>query len=129
MNHTTQKSQLNPQINSDSELPNELDYKKLFEQLDVAIWRLCISAIFSDLKEIRESGVTNISSYLNKSPEKVLEITMKVKIIQANSAALNLLEADSLNHLLENLHSTFTGETVQFFYKMICTNIELPMAS
>jgi len=121
MIHTKQKSHNTKRHTvPDTEISNEFDYKTLFEQLDIAIWRQNISCIFSDLQKIHQSGVTDIESYLNKSPDTVLEIAMKVKILQVNSAALNMLEADSLNHLLENFHATFTDGTIQFFTKIIC---------
>jgi two-component system, cell cycle sensor histidine kinase and response regulator CckA len=94
---------------------SEQRYRELFEESPISLWEEDFSAVKAHVDELREAGVTDLSSHFAAHPEAVLECARLVKIVQVNQATVELAEGASEQDFLANLGDTFTSETYELF--------------
>lgn len=85
-------------------------YKMLFENSPVSLWVDDFSGVLEFVKELKEQGVTDFLSYFQRNPEVLNSCIATLRIKAVNNATLRLYGANSLEHLLENMHIVFQGE-------------------
>ena len=78
----------------------------------MALWREDFSEVGAWLAELRAAGVTDISDYPEAHPADARRTLGLIRIIDANDAAVEMLEAESKEHLLAGVpQGSFTAET------------------
>lgn len=80
-------------------------YINLFEESPISILEEDFSEVLQLIQQ-KKSETTNFKEYLNKNLDFVKKCTSKIKILNVNSASLNLFEVDSLNEFITHLRET-----------------------
>ncbi|WP_372753269.1 ATP-binding protein [Labilibaculum sp.] len=116
-------------INKLSYLNSELNetndkYKSLFENSPESLWEEDFTPLMHRIQELSKHGVSDIRDYLQKHPEKVLEFSQEVRIVNVNKATLQLYNANSKEDLLGNLPKTFLPESLEVFKEELFSIIE-----
>ncbi len=93
---------------------NETRYRILFEESPVSLWEEDFSGVKQAIDKLRESGITDVSSYFKKHPEIVIEYIPLVKVIDVNQATLTLYKATSKEQLLGNLNHIVVDAVAAF---------------
>lgn len=102
-------------------LKSEQRYRMVFENSPVSIWEEDFSEVRILLDDLKNKGVTDITTYLTQHPETVRQCAETVKIVDVNQAALALHAAANKEDLLANLVNTFTQESFDTFrQELIC---------
>ena len=73
----------------------EQRYQRIFRGAPVPIWELDISAVSAALHDLRTAGVTDLRRHLSSHPGALRQLVRKVRIKEANAAALDLFGAHS----------------------------------
>ena len=79
---------------------SEARYRRIFDSARVAIFEQDFSAV---VRAIRELGAVDIRTYCHAHPEFVREAAARVRLVDANRAAVELFGAASKQDLLESL--------------------------
>jgi len=82
---------------------DERRYRSIFEHSSVALWEEDISELRAALKELRQRGVADFQEYLDEHPEFLAQAAQMIKVVDANIAALKLLEIANKQELLGSL--------------------------
>ena len=85
----------------------EQRYQGIFRGAPVPIWEQDISAVSDALQDIRRSGVTDLRRHLTDHPEVLRQLVGKVRIKEANAAALELFGARSGRQFIAWFERTF----------------------
>jgi diguanylate cyclase (GGDEF)-like protein/PAS domain S-box-containing protein len=94
---------------------SEERFRLVYENSPVPIWEEDFSAVKKRLDELSEIHGDNLETYLQDHPEIVKECASIVKIINVNSAVLDLHEADTKQMLVKGLPNTFIKESYDAF--------------
>lgn len=81
----------------------EKRYRTLFEQSPISIWEQDLSIIKSHIDLLKRTGITDFNKYLEEYPEEIVNSISKVKILDINTATLDLFEAESKEKLIKFL--------------------------
>ena len=71
----------------------EIRYKRLFENAEVAIWDVDLSAVIGRMDALRANGVADLRAHLEVHPELVGELFSAIRTNDVNSATLSLFGA------------------------------------
>jgi len=82
----------------------------IFNLAPVAMWIEDFSGVKQIFDSWRETGVTDIRSYLEEDLTRVAACTKQIRVVEVNAKTLELYEADSFEHLVENLSIVFSDE-------------------
>jgi PAS domain-containing protein len=93
----------------------EQHYRLLYDNAPVSLWLEDCNWINSKFAGLKRQGIEDFSDYFQKHPEFVTECAQNVRILDVNSAALELHNAKSKAELLESLTKTFTEESFRAF--------------
>ena len=63
---------------------SEQDYRDLFDNSPVAIWREDFSGIAERMKELRNQGVSDLRSHLDENPGELMQMVEQIKVIDVN---------------------------------------------
>ena len=83
----------NPMVQQLTE--TERRYQRIFRSAPVPIWEVDIAGVSAALHDLRLSGVADLKRYLSDHPEALRHLVGKVRIKEANAAALELFGAHS----------------------------------
>ena len=86
---------------------SEKRYKSLFDFSPVPMWENDFSKVEQSLHELRRQGVTDLSEYLAKHPQVVLELSELVHILHINNAAVTLFKGDNKEKLVLSIPELF----------------------
>jgi PAS domain S-box-containing protein len=89
-------------------------YQNLFEENPIALWEEDFTDAVEMIKTIKD---TDIEDYLTKNREFLLQCLTKIKVTNANQAAVKLFKAKSKSELLSNFGKDFTENTYPKFIK------------
>ena len=89
---------------------SEKRYRGLFEGSPIAHAAEDWSEVKTYFDELVRKGVTDFRKYFEKQPEEVRNCFKKIKILETNSAHLQMFRAGSLAELLENRDKVFGNE-------------------
>jgi len=73
----------------------EQRYQRIFRGAPVPIWELDISGVSAALDDLRTAGVTDLKRHLSSHPGALWQLVRRVRIKEANAAALELFGAHS----------------------------------
>ena len=94
---------------------SEKRYRSFFENSPLSLWEQDFSNVMSYIKKLPISGIGELRSYFTKHPEVVKKCIDMVKILDVNSATLEMYEAQSKEDLFWNLGNIFTEEAYENF--------------
>lgn len=95
---------LRPRLDAEAAVRrSEARIREVFERAPVAIFELDYSALGLWLDQLRASGVTDLSTYLDAHREEWMAQATRVKIVNANPAALRASGAPDLPTLVAKL--------------------------
>ena len=94
---------------------SERRYRNIFQSTRVSIWEEDFSAVKAAIDELKAVGVRDFREYFAEHPEFVDRVTAMVKIIDVNSATIELFAAESKDVLLRSLRTIFLPETKKLF--------------
>jgi PAS domain S-box-containing protein/putative nucleotidyltransferase with HDIG domain len=94
---------------------SEIRYRSIFDSVSVAIWEEDLLEVYDMLEELRQSGITDLSEYMNNHHEFLIKAVQSIKILDVNDASLKMYKADSKEQLLFTLDRIFNDESVEIF--------------
>jgi len=98
-------------------ISSEAHFRGLFENLPVSIWVEDFSAVASYFATLKTNGVEDLAAYLEMNPDEEVRCARLIKVIDINSATLDLHGAKDKEELLGNIDRTFTRESFVAFRK------------
>ncbi len=93
---------------------SEFRYRNLFDHSPVSIWKENVSKVLTEFQNLKSLGVTDLKSYLDRHPEKVVDFLNKIEVVQVNKAALEMFDTESIEELIEKLDTIHTRKSIQF---------------
>jgi len=90
----------------------EQRYQRIFRGAPVPIWELDIAGVSDALHDLRRSGVTDLKRHLASHPEALRHLVGKVRVKEANEAALDLFGARSGRQFMAWFERTFVPATL-----------------
>ncbi len=93
----------------------EKNFQNLFEKNPISLWEEDFTEAIILLKKLKDSGVTDVKTYLDEHPEFAQECAKKIKIININEASVKLHKAPSKEFLINNLQKTFKEQSFEVF--------------
>ena len=88
---------------------SERRYRILFEDSPVAIWEEDFLEVKKYLDALKQQGITDFKTYFTDHPEAVLECARRIKIMDVNSAALQMYQASSKESLIHDTIQVLSG--------------------
>jgi diguanylate cyclase (GGDEF)-like protein len=82
----------------------------LFEHSPVSLWVEDYSGIRNYLEDLRRKGITNFRRHLRDNPKALSETVGLLRVLDVNRRTLELFDAKSKEHLLDNLPSVFRDD-------------------
>jgi PAS domain S-box-containing protein len=79
---------------------SEERFRYIFQSAPVAIVEADLTEMFQEVIRIKESGVTDVAAYLRNNPRLAEELTFKLRVLDANRAAVRLFAAEKTEDLL-----------------------------
>jgi PAS domain S-box-containing protein len=116
-------------ITTDKEWKKKLEsseekYRSLFEQTPIALLQRDYSGVIDYFNQLRETGVTDLQTYLQTHIGTVYETAKRFKTVEMNQAALNLFEVESKEEFektypsyffdSENMRNAFIKQMIRF---------------
>lgn len=92
---------------------SEERYRELFQHSPIAILEIDSRGTMEKLRELREAGVTDLKAWMGAEREAAAKIIGHVNVIGINTAALQLLGANSAEEVRENLGRILTPEAIE----------------
>lgn len=83
-----------------------------FELMPVALWEEDFNALKAIFDEWRAGGVVDLHAYLQADLERVRRCAHSIRIKRVNQRALDMLGADSLEQLSDNLSNIIRGDAL-----------------
>lgn len=94
---------------------SEQRYRALFEDMPVAIWEEDFSEVKKYSDSLKAQGITDFRAYFEANPEAAFECAPKVKILNANRAAVEMFHGASKAELLSDTEQELSqGEKAHF---------------
>jgi diguanylate cyclase (GGDEF)-like protein/PAS domain S-box-containing protein len=91
---------------------SEARFRGLFEHAPISLWEEDFSGVRQYLDDLRAQGVVDFSLYFDEHPEVPAESARRVKIVDVNSATLDMYQAESKSQLLEDLSKVLGPESL-----------------
>jgi diguanylate cyclase (GGDEF)-like protein len=82
----------------------------IFDLAPIAMWIEDFSGVQAQFELWRQQGVTDIQAFLKADVSRVAACSQRIKILRVNQKTLDLFEADSQEHLIDNLATVFRDE-------------------
>ncbi len=96
-------------------------FENLFENTPVSIWEEDYTFIYNDIQNLKSEGVTDFKTYFDEHPEKLVEYSQSLIVLNINKETVLLFGAGTKEDLIENITVTFLPESFESFkYEMIC---------
>ncbi len=96
------------------------DYAEMFDLAPISLWLEDYTGLRNLFDSWREQGVTSLRDFLQAHPGKVEECSANIRVLKVNKRTLALYEADSLDHLVANLHRVFRADMLKSFVDELC---------
>ena len=92
---------------------SEERFRHLFERSPIAMWEEDFSEVGGWLEATRQEGVEDLRDHLKRNPEILDSVISLIRVRNVNSAAVNLIEADSAEELLTGFRDDIRTEAVR----------------
>lgn len=97
--------------NEDAIRESEIRYRTIFQSVPVAIWEQDFTRVYDMLDDLRTSGVTDFSQYLDENPEFIWSALKSIIVKDVNEISLAMYEAQSKDDLLGPLDKVFDRDS------------------
>ena len=84
-----------------------------FDLAPISLWLEDFSGVKRLFEKWRQSGVTDIRTYLREDEGRIRECSSLIRVLKVNKKTLALFEADDFNHLTGNLDAIFRDDMLQ----------------
>ncbi|MGI9648476.1 MAG: response regulator [Acidimicrobiia bacterium] len=78
-------------------------YQLLFDMAPIALWEEDFTEVGEWLTELRNDGVSDLAAYLDSNPEQLGAAIERIKVTDANQAAVDLVEVEDRHQLLGHM--------------------------
>ena len=78
-------------------------YQLLFDMAPIALWEEDFTEVGEWLTQLRKDGVSDLGAYLDVNPEQVGAAIERIKVTDANQAAVDLVEVEDRHQLLGHM--------------------------
>ncbi|MDP3527229.1 MAG: PAS domain-containing protein, partial [Hoeflea sp.] len=85
----------------------------IFELAPVAMWIEDFSGVRQQFDQWRAEGVTDLRGFLRQDLARVAACSSRIRVLQVNAKTLDLFEAQSLAHLVDNLSVIFRDDMLE----------------
>ncbi len=92
---------------------SEKHYKSLFENSPAPLWEEDFSLVKKYMDDLKTRGIKNLSAYFDVHPEAVKECISLIKIIDLNTAVLELHRPFTKEELRSNLHLILNQDALE----------------
>jgi diguanylate cyclase (GGDEF)-like protein len=99
---------------------SEERYARLFKAAEISIWDQDLLEVIQGLEWLRLNGVTNLGQHLRETPQVAWDLMIKMKINDANDAALRMFGANSKDQLQQSIPRVFAGASLDGFIDELC---------
>ncbi len=93
---------------------SEARYRFIFDNVGVALWEEDVSEAVVCLDSLTREGVSELSSFLDEHPEVLQDVLRKIRILDMNKAAVNLLEGEKKEQFLGGLLALVKPDTYRY---------------
>ncbi len=94
---------------------SEKRYRRLFEDVPVALWEEDFSGVKQYIDELKAKGITDFRAWFENNPDAIQHCARLIQIRNINQAAVAMYEADNKQQLLGNLAGLITEATQNAF--------------
>lgn len=94
-------------------------YREIFERTPVALWEEDLSEVHTAIDALRATGVQDFGTYFAEHPDAVIEMTKKIRLLDANLTVLQLFEARTKDELFSSVHRLFDDDTYPLFVEQL----------
>ena len=94
---------------------SETRYKGLFEDSPISLWEEDFSGVYTFIKNLKDSGVTDFKTYFNDNPDVLRECAGLVRVVDVNKASVEMLKYSDKNEILKNLQDILKEESYTLF--------------
>ncbi len=98
---------------------SDIRYKNLFEESPISIWEEDFSDVYKYLNSLRDDGITDFKKFFGKNPDQVDKCTELIKILNVNTATIEMYNAKSKKDLLTDLKALFTEDSKRTFVEQL----------
>ncbi len=89
-------------------------YQLLFDMAPIALWEEDFTEVGEWLAQMRDAGTDDLAAFLDANPEQLAAAIGRIKVTDANQAAVDLVEADSRHQLLGHVELSAAESTVAY---------------
>jgi len=93
---------------------SETRYRNLFHHMPIPLWRMNSSALLSDMKRLREQGVTDLAAYMRHNEDFVHRCMDLIIVEEVNQSTIDLFGAGDPRDLLGPVRQYWTADVSQF---------------
>jgi PAS domain S-box-containing protein len=94
---------------------SESRFRSLFDDSPISLWDEDFSAVKQRLEDLRADGVGDFNTYFEQHPEVVAQCAALVKVMDVNTATINLYGAASKKDIVTNLANIFLEDGNESF--------------
>ena len=89
---------------------NEERYRTIFQIAEVALCEIEYSDLKSEIDDLREKKIADFASYFEENDKIAVKLLSKMRLVDANDAALRLFSATYLDEIQANIRKVLTSE-------------------
>jgi hypothetical protein len=93
--------------------PADFDDPTMFELAPTSLWLEDYQDLRKQLEAWRQDGVSDLKTFLLEDLRRVAACTSTMKVLKVNRRTLDLFEADSQEHLKDNLDKVFRDDMLE----------------
>lgn len=97
---------------------DEARYRTLFEFSPVGLWEEDFSGVLSACREIQDTGIENLKSYLIENPSEVGRLLSRVRILDLNEKTVELFGASSKEELIGKIDDVNADGSLSVFARL-----------
>ena len=94
-------------------------YQALFEDSPISLWQEDMTDLRAYFKKLHDSGKRDFRAYFEAHPEELQRCADLIKVVDINRTTLEMYEAESKEHILASLASTFSPESYPAFKEAV----------
>lgn len=98
---------------------SEANYRALFENSPISLWREDFSRLPGYFAELRAAGVVDFADYFVQHPEEILHCAKLTRILDVNQKTIELFGAVSKDDFLGNLERIFNEKSFSAFREIL----------
>jgi PAS domain S-box-containing protein len=98
---------------------SEENYRSLFENSPISLWKEDFSQLPGYFAELREAGVADFTDYFARHPDEVARCARLTRILDVNQKTLRLFGAGSKEEFFGDLGKIFTASSYSAFREIL----------